>query len=344
MSVRARGKSFQVRVSTPNGRIEHTLPAGATRQDALAYDARLRLEAIGALIGKKADPLLEVLVLRYLENEAKGLTDYRKQVLLAKNLAPFFTGKRLSQLVDVADAVKRAKRKQGRTNSTINRYLALLRRVAHLAFDTWSLADQNWGAKVKLLPENPSRLVFLSVDQVKELAIAVAYTPNDKALEAADAVILAAMSGMRRGELLRLRDLARAGTETLQGDVLIARKTKTGKARAIPLPPGGVEVAERWIASTITTDQLRKRYEEGRKRAGMEHVRFNDLRHTYASWILHIAKAPLVVARDLLGHGSVATTNKYIHADLSHKRQAVKRMKLGSELGQRPADKRRKKG
>lgn len=342
MSVRPRGNSFQVRVSTPSGRVERTLPAGATRQDALAYQARIQLEAVGALVGKKADPSLDALVLRYLENEARDLTDYRKQVLLAKNLAPYFGGRRLSQLVEVCDAIKRAKRKEGRTNSTINRYLALLRRVANLAFSVWSVGvDQNWGAKVKLLRENDSRLVFLSVDQVHELAMAVAATEIDGGYEAADAVLLASMSGMRRGELLRLRELATAGTEVLQGDVLIARKTKTGKARAIPLPPGGVEVAKRWIASTITPDQLRYRYEEGRQRADMEHVRFNDLRHTYASWILHIAKAPTVVARDLLGHASISTTNKYVHADLHHMRQAVRRMNVGSKLGQKRAAKKR---
>lgn len=343
MSVRKRGDRFQVRVSTPSGRIERTLPAGATRKDAEAYEARLKLEAVGVLVGKRVDPRLDVLVLRYLENEARGLDDYRKQLLLSRALQPFFAGRRLSQIVEVCDEVKRAKRREGRTNSTINRHLALLRRVANLAFSVWGVVDQNWGAKVKLLPENPSRLIFLSPEQVHALATAIVESGGDCAEDAAGAVLLASMSGMRRGELLRLRELAQAGLETLQGDVLIARKTKTGKPRAIPLPPGGLNVAKRWIASSITDHQLRYRFEEGRAAAGMQHVRFNDLRHTYATWMLNVAKAPTVVVRDLLGHASISTTNKYVHADIEHARRAVKRMKVGSGLGQKPARKRPKK-
>ena len=42
------------------------------------------------------------------------------------------------------------------------------------------------------------------------------------------------------------------------------------------------------------------------------HVRFHDLRHAHASWLL-AGGANLEVVRDRLGHSSIATTQKYLH-------------------------------
>jgi len=41
-------------------------------------------------------------------------------------------------------------------------------------------------------------------------------------------------------------------------------------------------------------------------------VRTNDLRHAHASWLL-AGGADLQVVRDRLGHGSITTTEKYLH-------------------------------
>ncbi|MGO9279693.1 MAG: tyrosine-type recombinase/integrase, partial [Streptosporangiaceae bacterium] len=49
------------------------------------------------------------------------------------------------------------------------------------------------------------------------------------------------------------------------------------------------------------------------KRAGMTfHVRAHDLRHAHASWLL-AGGADLQMVKDRLGHGSISTTEKYLH-------------------------------
>jgi len=47
--------------------------------------------------------------------------------------------------------------------------------------------------------------------------------------------------------------------------------------------------------------------------AGMTfHVRAHDLRHANASWLL-AGGADLQMVKDRLGHGSISTTEKYLH-------------------------------
>lgn len=320
MSVRRRKNgTYQVRISTPTGRIERTLPKGATRQDAKAYEGRLQLELVGALVGKKTDPTIEELIVRWLKNEAKRNKDYHQMVLRCRALQPYFTGKTLSQIVTVADAFIKAKLAQKRKHGTINRHLAILRRVANLAFRRWDLADQNWGVKLQLLKEEGGREVFLSPAQVKSLASACT-DPN-----VADAILLASMCGLRKGELLRLT------AASLKDGALLVPPGKTGRGRIVPLPAYAQEIADRALPWKFTPDELRYRFEEARVAADMPHVRIHDLRHTYASWVLQ-SGASVVVARDLLGHASITTTNKYVHSDLAMRRAAVEQ--IGSGLGQ----------
>jgi site-specific recombinase XerD len=49
------------------------------------------------------------------------------------------------------------------------------------------------------------------------------------------------------------------------------------------------------------------------KKAGLDfHVRVHDLRHAHASWLL-AGGADLQVVKERLGHGSIKTTERYLH-------------------------------
>jgi integrase len=58
-------------------------------------------------------------------------------------------------------------------------------------------------------------------------------------------------------------------------------------------------------------------YRRALKKAGLERVRFHDLRHTAASWWVQ-AGVPLNTVRERLGHKSLAMTVRYAHLAPDH--------------------------
>ena len=126
-----------------------------------------------------------------------------------------------------------------------------------------------------------------------------------------------ALSGLRLGEMLALHPgQVRDGLLVLDGN------TKSGRPRGIPLPPRAVRIAKARLPWPLSRDQLRDRFVAARNAAGMAHIRWHDLRHTYASWLVQ-AGQPLTAVRDLLGHSSLAVTHRYAHLAPAHLAAAV---------------------
>jgi len=59
--------------------------------------------------------------------------------------------------------------------------------------------------------------------------------------------------------------------------------------------------------------------------AGVEDFTFHDLRHTFGTR-LAASGADVVKIRELMGHASITTTMRYMHASDSRKRDAIARM------------------
>ncbi len=308
MSIRKHGARWQVRLRAGSGqRIERSLPLGASKADALALETQLRARLVDRSLGRYAlDEALE----RWIETYAKALKSWERDLRYrAGILRPYCAGQPLEALPDVADRLKKRAQSQGMTAPAVNRYLSLLRRIGNLA-ERWGWTDKPLGRRVVLLPESSQRHVYLTPAEVGRLA-------NCADPLTADMIWFAALTGLRRGELLPLRpDQVRDGVITL--DV----KTKTGRARGVPMPPAAVRIAQERIPWGVRYWELRDRFEAARKAAGLPHVRWHDLRHTYASWIVQAGK-PLQSVKELLGHSSMAMTARYAHLAPAHLRDAV---------------------
>ena len=313
---------YQVRVRLGNGeRAEPVLPAGATYRDAVELRTRLQARKIEVAKGLKPSRMIAEAIAKW-EPEARALKSwdrdlrYRLDVIRERS-----AGKTLDDIPEVAEELKRDGLKAGLAPATINRHLAILRRLANLASNRWEWTDKPIGKRVHLLPGERQRDALLSPEHVLQLA-------SEAGGDVEDVVIFAALTGLRKGELLELTP------DRIQGAALIlTAKTKSGKPRIVPLPPQALEIARRRLPWNVTGKQVRDAYERARAALDLNHVRFHDLRHAYGSW-LGDSNAPPSDIRDLMGHSSLSVTSRYLHT----KRAGLERStallpRLGVQVG-----------
>ncbi len=312
MPVRYRNGRWEVRVSVGGGRrVERTLPAGATRDDAKALETTLVRRQIAVATGQQPDRLISEALDQWVRTSASHLKSWDHDLRYRVDvLRGHIDGKRITEIPAVAEKLKADGTAAGLKPATINRYLAILRRIGNLAL-RWGWTDVPVGQRIDLVRGERQRDVYLTPAQVRKLARKVGG-------EAGDAVMLAALTGLRRGELLRLT------TEMIQpGALILDSNTKSGRPRAVPLTPEAARIARRRLPwKGLTPKTLRSAFEAGRTAAGMPQVRFHDLRHAFGSWVAG-AGIPLTELRDMMGHSSLTVTSRYAHVAAGRLRETA---------------------
>lgn len=148
-------------------------------------------------------------------------------------------------------------------------------------------------------------------------------------------VLIAANTGLRRGELLQLRwrDV------NLEQPMLTVRGegAKTGQTRHVPLNSEALSVLNAWKPTADCDSNwcvfshsdcstpivaIKRTWNNVLKAAAVSSFRFHDLRHTFASKLV-MAGVDLNTVRELLGHKSIAMTLRYAHLAPEHKAAAV---------------------
>ncbi|WLQ15606.1 site-specific integrase [Hahella aquimaris] len=208
------------------------------------------------------------------------------------------------ELVDKTRAMAKELRESGLSQSTINNRVQIVKRVLNLAYREWDWIEEPLGQKLKKPDPKNARHVYLTPSQVLMLATSV---PED-CMWVGRVIILSAFTGLRQGELLKL------GAENyIDGRIMLRPdQTKNGKPRIVPVLQEMREWLEGTLPFPIKYQDIRRGFECARTQCKMEHVRFHDLRHTYASF-LAASNAPITAVRDLLGHSSLIVTSRYAH-------------------------------
>ena len=262
-------------------------------------------------------------------------------LILRKHLLPRFRDCRLCDITraEVQQFIT-GKLKDGYAWETTNHLRTLLSKVMGTAV-SWNYLSDNPVHGVKM-PERtlkrPHR--FLTMEQVRRL-IAASEEP------VRTIVLLAAMTGLRIGEILALRwgrvNLT-AGSLRVEETCYHGRfgtpKTKASR-RELPLPSAVVQAllahrspssdmsAEALVFCTcrgtpLASNNLRKRQlYPACVRADLPPINWHTLRHTHGT-LLHEQGTPLRVAQAQLGHAHMTTTLEvYTHASAIAQRQAV---------------------
>jgi integrase/rRNA maturation protein Nop10 len=205
--------------------------------------------------------------------------------------------------------------KRGRSMTTRNTYLALLRGMFNFAVRMGFLSSSP--VKSKKIPVDNARMRWLTEDEKTRLleACKKSRSPNLYAY-----VFTALKTGMRKGEIKQLSpELIKDGNITLTGD-----KTKSKKAKNIPIVQSLGQYLETLPEFLFNTD-CRTAFRNAVKRAGIEDFHFHDLRHTFASELVQRGVSIYTVSK-LLGHSSVTMAMRYSHLSPESELRAINKI------------------
>jgi integrase len=308
MPIRKHGNGWEVRIQHGGRRLSKTV---ATRSDAQHLEAVWRQRLNDTKAGRAPSYGLEEALHRWLTGEALALKSYEDLKSKVALMYDACKGRHLDEIVAAADQVKADGLKAGLLPATINRRLAILKRVAKLAYKRWEWLENDLGAKIQLLPGERKRSEYVTVEQGKRLMAA----SSGKMREL---IRWACLTGLRRGELLSLEPSSFRGREIILHDW----QTKSGKARVVPLPP---ELDPKRFPFGMNYNTFDKHWKQARRRARIAHIRFHDLRRSYGTW-LHQQGADLAAIRDLYGHSTIAQTSTYLGVSSTDLKRAVSRL------------------
>lgn len=300
---------YTVEFQAGGKRIFRRLPAVATKEDAKQLESRLRRDLFerGAL-GREDEPSLAAAIQLWLERTAAGRKDTANPRRNAAHVAPFVGTRPLRAIGDVAAEIVEAWRDE-LAAGTINRRLDVLRAAARHAWKQGWVGD-NLAGRVPKLREDNARQVYLTAAEVRTLAKAA----PDKASKAI--IMLAAYTGLRASELWAQPATAK------DAPALLVPRSKSGPPRQVPI----AAAARPYLAALPLAVPYRAfidAFWQAREAAGMGHVHFHDLRHTFASLLINQG-VDLYTVGKLLGHASPATTQRYAHLADAQLRRAVR--------------------
>lgn len=269
----------------------------------------------------------------YLETHASTLAWERTVKMIVRHWRAHF-GKSC-RLRDISvrriEAFRTKRLKAGVQKSTVNRNVAVLKRMLNVAID-WDLLSENPAVRVKQYRENGSSMRFLTRDEADRL-LAECRASRNELLE--PLVVLALNTGARKGELTGLR----WADVDLDARTITFPKTKSGERRDMPVNDVVVKLLRRLKRRTGDAKHVfsrdgehmrsfRAAWEAALDRAKIENFRFHDLRHTYASWATQGGVDVRQLQR-LLGHKTLAMTMRYSHLGESHLRDAAEMVSFG---------------
>lgn len=256
------------------------------------------------------------LLQRYLEEitpTKKGATNeaYRVKAWIKEPIA----NKLLSGLRSADFATWRDKRiKLGKSPNTVRLDLAV---ISHL----YSVAKSEWGFdgignplnQIKLPKPTGGRTRRLELSEKEKLIEALSETQEVKTI-----VQLAIETGMRRSELLSIE----WDNVDLENRFVLLPDTKNGDSRAVPLSTRALMILEgidkhpSGKVFLTRADSVSQAFNRACKRAGLENLRFHDLRHECTSRLFEKGLNTMEVSA-ITGHKTLSMLKRYTHLKAS---------------------------
>ncbi len=261
--------------------------------------------------------------------------------VLRKYLLPFFGEQKLAEINRQSVQAFVASLSARLAPQTVRLAKALLSKVLSTAVE-WGYIQENPTTGVRL----PTRITHrerIALNPVQVRMLADALSEPYKSM-----VLIAVLTGMRRGELFALRwgavDFERkliSVRESVYDGQFNSPKTRSS-VRTIPVgdaleeillrlrgksaAPGDLVFASRKGTPLRPENVLKRQIHPACERLGLPKAGWHDLRHTSAT-LLH-ASEPLRVVQAILGHSDMETTLGYTHVLPGWQREAMSRLEV----------------
>jgi len=240
--------------------------------------------------------------------------------------------KKLSQIepsliVEYRDRLKA----DGKSNSTIIRYMAILSHLFTIAVREWQWMDDSPMRKVSKPKEPRGRVRFLSEEERSRLIHACQESDCPFLLPA---VVVSLATGLRKSELF---NLTWSNVDLGRGQIII-EDTKNKERKGLPLRGYALELFKelnkvRRIDSDLvfpskygkTPFTIRKPFQRALKKAGIHNFRWHDLRHSCASYLAMNGASSAEIA-EVLGHKTLQMVKRYSHFSQKHVEGVIERM------------------
>lgn len=336
-------KSYKVVVSHNYKRVVKRVP---TLELAKEIEVKIKSELIsGEYYDRKQKKKEEILLddffyniyLPHAKQDKKSWAD--DEAVFRLWVLPVITKKPLSEVSQIdSEKIKKFMSDNGKSPRTIQKTLTILKHVFNVAINLGYLTTENPVKKVKIPKPNNRRIRFLTVEEANKLLDLA--KQKDQTLY--EMCLLSLYCGLRFGEIANLHysDIG------LANDRIYIRDPKNQTARVAYMP----DIIKEFMAqkkSLVENNQndpliyvnrvgnkfdeiLRKKFNAIVNQLGLNNgvsdprqkVVFHTLRHTFASW-LAIQGTPIYTIKELMGHKSLAMTERYAHLIPDIKKEAV---------------------
>lgn len=275
------------------------LPAGWSRARADAFD---RSESGGlyaqALGQEKKRHTINDAVRLFLDHKAPALRHGRRTAQELVHVLPFFNGKFLDQLPEVAREYILAS--PHLAPATVRNRLAYLRAACRYAYKHHGLGEHDPAERMVMPRVRNERQFYVTPEQ---LDLILAKCPHE---DTRAVMRIAFYTGMRWvSELLKLTQ------DDIKDGWIVLRQTKTGRPRMVPVHPEIAEDLKR-LPFPEHNRTYYKRFKAAAKAAGFPQLVVHDLRHSLASNLISRG-ATLYEVGTILGHASPQSMQRYSH-------------------------------
>lgn len=333
---------FTVNVMVDGQRIHRTIGKesdGTTRTQAEEFIAKARQDSRAGRLnmpkGRKVSLGLRDAADRYLTRleSSGGLDIPKKRERFALHLSPFLGNVPLMKLTafDVERYKKHRLESGTAVAGTINRELAALSHMLNKA-EEWGWIDRH--PKIRRLKEDPGRVAYLTIDQVKRL---VECAKHDQSAHIYPFIVIAVETSMRAMEILSIR---REHID-LERKIIRIPKAKAGareqpitshlaeflRAYVDALPPGSP-----WLFTSLSSRSghavdIRYPFVRVVKEAGLDpkEVVRHTLRHTAISHLVQ-AGVDLPTVQRISGHKTLIMVSRYAHQNGEHVQAAMDKL------------------